>query len=309
MYKIKKLWLPGYTGMLGSALLKKFNKLNINVLKTNSKNLDLSNYNKVFNFLKRNKPDTVVLCAAKVGGIYANNSYPANFIFDNLKIAINVLDASRKNNVKKLLFIGSSCIYPKNTKQPIKEEYLLSGPLEKTNQWYALAKIAGLKMVESLRIQHKCNYISIMPTNTYGINDNFHSMDSHVVPALIKKIYNAKINKKKYVKLWGTGKALRDLLFVDDLADAIILLIRKYNKLGHINCGSGKEISIKNLSKMIANILNYNGKIIFDKNYPDGTLKKRLDIAKIKKLGWKPKISLRNGLIKTVDWYINKNKS
>jgi GDP-L-fucose synthase len=308
MYKIKKLWLPGYSGMVGSALLRKLTKLNIKVLKTNSKNLDLLNYNKVFKFIKKNKPDTVILSAAKVGGIYANNTYPADFIFDNLKIQINVLDACRINRVKKLLFIGSSCIYPKNSKQPIKEEYLLTGNLEKTNQWYAIAKIAGLKMVEALRIQYKCNYISIMPTNIYGINDNFHSMNSHVVPALIKKIYNSKINNKKYVKIWGTGKALRDLLYVDDLADAIILLIKKYNKFGHINCGSGKEISIKKLSILISNILDYKGKIVFDKNYPDGTLKKKLETTKIKKLGWKPKTSLKNGLTKTIDWYIKKIK-
>jgi len=308
MYKIKKLWLPGYSGMVGSALLRKLTKLNIKVLKTNSKNLDLLNYNKVFKFIKKNKPDTVILSAAKVGGIYANNTYPADFIFDNLKIQINVLDACRINRVKKLLFIGSSCIYPKNSKQPIKEEYLLTGNLEKTNQWYAIAKIAGLKMVEALRIQYKCNYISIMPTNIYGINDNFHSMNSHVVPALIKKIYNSKINNKKYVKIWGTGKALRDLLYVDDLADAIILLIKKYNKFGHINCGSGKEISIKKLSILISNILDYKGKIVFDKNYPDGTLKKKLETTKIKKLGWKPTTSLKNGLTKTIDWYIKKIK-
>ena len=243
------------------------------------------------------------MSAAKVGGIYANNSFPAEFIYENLQIQSNIIEGAKISNIKKLVFIGSSCIYPRNCKQPIKEEYLLSGKLESTNQWYAVAKIAGIKMVEAYRKQYNLNFINVMPCNMYGPKDNYDKKNSHVMAALIRKFCIAKKNNLKDVIVWGSGKSLREFMHVDDFAEAMAKIIKKYNKIEPINVGSGQEISILNLAKKISKVVDFKGKIIFDKKYPDGTPRKLLNISKIKKLGWKPKISLLNGIRKSVNDY------
>lgn len=300
----KKLLILGKTGMVGSSILRLASKKYYDILSPSRQELNLFDKKKVQKYFHKHKPDIIILAAARVGGIYANDNYSADFIYENILIQTNVISSAHEEQIKKLIFLASSCIYPKQSKQPIKEEYLLSGKLEKTNESYAIAKISGIKMVEAFRKQYNDNFISIMPTNIYGINDNFHNMDSHVVPALILKFYNAVINKKDKVILWGSGKAKRDLLYVDDLTGAIFHIINHYNKKELINIGSGEEISIKLLAKKISNIFNYKGKIIFDDKYPDGTLRKLLDISKITKIGWKKKYSLDKGLKKTIDWFL-----
>jgi len=304
----KKLLILGSTGMVGSSVVR-LAKNDYNILAPSRKKLDLFDKNKIENFFKKEKPFYVINCAAKVGGIYANFTYPADFIYENLLIQNNIIFASHKYKVKRLIFLGSSCIYPRNCNQPIKENFLLTSPLEKTNEYYAIAKIAGLKMIEAFNKQYNHNFISIMPTNIYGINDNFHLNNSHVIPALIEKIYIGFKENKKNIKLWGSGKALRDFLYVDDLARAILLLIKRYNKHELVNVGSGKEITIKLLAKLISEIIGYKGKIIFNELYPDGTPRKILDISRIKTTGWKPFYSLREGLKKTIEWYISNKKS
>ena len=303
----KKLLILGSTGMVGSSVAR-LAKNDFNVLIPSRKKLNLFDKNKVDNFFKKEKPFYVINCAAKTGGIYANYTYPADFIYENLLIQNNVISASHKYKVKRLMFLGSSCIYPRDCNQPIKENFLLTSPLEKTNEYYAIAKIAGLKMIEAFNKQYNHNFISIMPTNIYGINDNFHLNNSHVIPALIEKIYTGFKENKKNIKLWGSGKALRDFLYVDDLSRAILLLIKRYNKYELVNVGSGKEITIKLLSKLISEIIGYKGKIIFDELHPDGTPRKILDISRIKATGWKPVYSLKEGLKKTIEWYILNKK-
>jgi GDP-L-fucose synthase len=304
----KKLLILGSTGMVGSSVVR-LAKNDFNVLTPNRKKLNLFDKNKVDIFFKKEKPFYVINCAAKAGGIYANYTYPADFIYENLLIQNNIIFASHKYNVKRLMFLGSSCIYPRDCNQPIKENFLLTSSLEKTNEYYAIAKIAGLKMIEAFNKQYNHNFISIMPTNIYGINDNFHLNNSHVIPALIEKIYTGFKENKKNIKLWGSGKALRDFLYVDDLSRAILLLIKRYNKHELVNVGSGKEITIKSLSKLISEIIGYKGKIIFDELHPDGTPRKILDISRIKATGWKPVYSLREGLKKTIEWYILNKKA
>jgi GDP-L-fucose synthase len=303
----KKLLILGSTGMVGSSVAR-LAKNDFNILTPSRIELDLFDKKKVDVFFKKEKPFYVINCAAKAGGIYANYTYPADFIYENLLIQNNIIFASHKYKVKRLIFLGSSCIYPRDCNQPIKEKFLLTSPLEKTNEYYAIAKIAGLKMIEAFNKQYNHNFISIMPTNIYGINDNFHLNNSHVIPALIEKIYIGFKENKKNIKLWGSGKVLRDFLYVDDLARAILLLIKRYNKHELVNVGSGKEITIKLLSKLISEIIGYKGKIIFDELHPDGTPRKILDISRIEATGWKPVYSLREGLKKTIEWYIlNKN--
>ena len=298
----KKIWITGPNGMVGSALVRKFSK-EYKVLSVNKKKLNLLDQKKVFSWIKKNKPDIILMSAAKVGGIYANNSFPAEFIYENLQIQSNIIQGAKISNIKKLVFIGSSCIYPRNCKQPIKEEYLLSGKLESTNQWYAVAKIAGIKMVEAYRKQYNLNFINVMPCNMYGPKDNYDKKNSHVMAALIRKFCIAKKNNLKDVIVWGSGKSLREFMHVDDFAEAMAKIIKKYNKIEPINVGSGQEISILNLAKKISKVVDFKGKIIFDKKYPDGTPRKLLNISKIKKLGWKPKISLLNGIRKSVNDY------
>ena len=304
MSKLKKddkIFIAGHNGMVGSAIERKFIQEGFkNILTFSSNELDLRNQLSVEEFYKKEKPDFVILAAAKVGGIHANNKYKAEFIYDNLMIESNVIHFAYKNNVKKLLFLGSSCIYPKESLQPIKEEYLLSGYLEPTNKPYAIAKIAGIELCKSYREQYGCNFISAMPTNLYGTNDNYHIENSHVIPALLRKVVLAKKNNDSFVTVWGSGKPRRDFLNVDDLANACYLLMNEYDEADPINIGSGSDISITELTNLIMEELDYNGEVKFDKSKPDGTMLKLLDNSKIKSLGWVPKIKIREGVRKAI---------
>ena len=301
-----KIYIAGHRGMVGSGLERKLRKDgHHNIIVRTSSELDLRNQQKVNNFFKKEKPDYVFLAAAKVGGIYANNIFRAEFIYDNLTMETNIVHASYLNKVKKLLFLGSSCIYPKKAEQPLKEEYLLSGYLEETNQPYAIAKIAGIELCKSYRAQYGCNFISGMPTNLYGTNDNYHEENSHVIPALIRKIVRAKIDKLPFVSIWGTGKPRREFLHVDDLADASYFLFQNYNEAGHINIGYGSDIQINDLALEIAAIVDYQGVLKFDLDKPDGTMQKLLDSSKLNDLGWRPSIDLETGLKKTINEYFN----
>tara|TARA_B110000238_G_C16075507_1_gene416925 strand:+ start:220 stop:1155 length:936 start_codon:yes stop_codon:yes gene_type:complete len=306
MKKSSKIYIAGHNGMVGSAIERKLIiKGYKNIIKINSNKLDLRNQSEVNLFFNLNKPEYVILAAAKVGGIYANNTYRAEFIYDNLMIEANIIHASYLNKVKKLLFLGSSCIYPKLSNQPIKEDSLLSGYLEYTNQPYAIAKIAGIEMCNSYRLQYGCNFISAMPTNLYGTNDNYHPKNSHVIPALIRNISLAKKNNESEVKVWGTGIPMREFLHVDDLADACYFLLNNHDELGIVNIGFGEDISISSLANLIVKIVGYKGDIIFDTSKPDGTLKKLMDTTKINNMGWLPRINLKEGLEKTVKEYEN----
>lgn len=297
MNKDALIFVAGHNGMVGSAIM---NKLNLhgysNIITRSSKDLDLRCQNKVLDFFKAYNPEYVFLAAAKVGGILANSTRPADFIYDNVVIQSNVIHSSYLTGVKKLLFLGSSCIYPKHAPQPIKEEYLLSGLLEETNEPYAVAKIAGIKMCDAYRKQFGCNFISAMPTNLYGINDNYDLNSSHVIPALLKKFADAVKSGTKIVEVWGTGKVYREFLHVDDLADACIFLMNQYNEGGAINIGYGEEISISELAGLIAYLSGFKGQIKMDVSKPDGTPRKLLDSSRINQLGWSPKISLDDGI-------------
>jgi GDP-L-fucose synthase len=299
------IFIAGHNGMVGSAILRLLHQKGFNnlLLKT-SKELDLTDQSEVSRFFSENKPEYVFLAAAKVGGIQANNLYPADFIYQNLMIQNNVIHQAYLNGVKKLLFLGSSCIYPKFSEQPIKEDYLLTGSLEPTNEAYALAKISGLKMAQYYKKQFGFNSISAMPTNLYGYNDNFNLETSHVLPSLIRKIHEAKVYKSKSVTVWGSGKPLREFMFVDDLAEALVFLMKNYQDDSHINVGVGEDISIYALANLIMEIVGYEGEIIFDHSKPDGTPKKLLDISKLDQLGFKSKTSLRDGIKLTYNWYL-----
>ncbi|UKT62228.1 GDP-L-fucose synthase family protein [Pedobacter mucosus] len=292
-----KIYVAGHKGMVGSAIVRALeNQGYKNIIKRTSAQLDLREQLAVDAFFAKEKPEYVFLAAAKVGGIHANNSFPADFLFQNIAIQNNVIEASRVNKVKKLMFLGSSCIYPKNSPQPIKEEYLLTGELEKTNDAYAIAKIAGLKMCEAYNAQYGCNFISVMPSNLYGLNDNYDLETSHVLPALIHKIYEAKKNNTHEVTIWGSGKPMREFLYADDLAQACIYLMKNYNETQIINIGSGTDLSIKELAETIASTLNYNGTLVFDASKPDGTDRKLLDVSRINAMGWKSTTSLKDGI-------------
>ena len=304
----KKIWIAGHKGMVGSSLVREFEKTNYKILTIDKKKLDLKNQTNVEKWVKKNKPDVIIIAAAKVGGIKHNSTYPANFIYDNLTISTNIIHSAYKNKIQKLVNLGSACIYPKLCKQPIKEEYLLTGELEKTNEAYAIAKIAALKMCQYYNKQFKTNYLSLQPTNLYGYNDNFNLKSSHVLPALIRKFHEAKINKKKSVEIWGTGKATREFMFVDDLASAIKFLISKKFKMDVINVGSGEEISIKKLAEKIKSIIGYDGKIIFNTKYPDGTPRRVVSSKKINQLGWKSKIKLNDGIKLTYTYFLKNYK-
>lgn len=296
-----KIYIAGHTGMVGSAILRALsNKGYNNLIFKKSSELDLTNQKNVLDFFKQEKPEYVFLAAAKVGGILANDSYGGQFLYENLMIQANVINASHLSEVKKLLFLGSSCIYPKNSTNPIKESYLLNGTLEKTNEAYSIAKISGLKMCEYYNKQYGCNYISIMPTNLYGPNDNYDLQSSHVLPALLKKFYDAKINNKSEVVVWGSGLPKREFLHVDDLAEACILVIKENTNEILFNVGSGTEISISNLAKLIKKIIGYDGDIIFDNSKPDGVMQKLIDSTRIKNLGWEFKINLETGIKMTL---------
>tara|TARA_B100000029_G_scaffold514712_1_gene618595 strand:+ start:5600 stop:6541 length:942 start_codon:yes stop_codon:yes gene_type:complete len=304
MSKLKKddkIFIAGHNGMVGSAIERKYRQEGFkNILTFSSKELDLRDQSSVDEFYKKVKPDIVILAAAKVGGIHANNKYKAEFIYDNLMIESNVIHFAYENNVKKLLFLGSSCIYPKHSPQPIKEEYLMSGHLEPTNKPYAIAKIAGIELCKSYHEQYGCNFISAMPTNLYGTNDNYHFENSHVIPALLRKVVLAKKNNSPFVTVWGSGKPRRDFLNVDDLANACFLLMKQYDESEPINIGSGSDISITELINIIMEEMDYNGEVKFDTSKPDGTMLKLLDISKIKSLGWAPRIKIREGIRKAI---------
>jgi GDP-L-fucose synthase len=306
MEKSAKIYIAGHRGMVGSGLERKLRKEGFNNIVTRtSSELDLRNQQAVNDFFKKEKPAYVILAAAKVGGIHANNTYRAEFIYDNLMIEANIIHAAYLNKVTKLLFLGSSCIYPKMAPQPLKEEYLLSGYLESTNQPYAIAKIAGIEMCDSYRAQYGCNFISAMPTNLYGTNDNYHPENSHVLPALIRKIILAKKNNEPTVSIWGTGTPRREFLHVDDLADACFFLLQNYNEKGLVNIGCGTDVSIKNLADLIVAEVGYKGQLVFDRTKPDGTPRKLMDTSKINNLGWIQSIDLKLGIKKTVLDVIN----
>jgi GDP-L-fucose synthase len=297
MEKNAKIYVAGYYGMVGSAIVRKLKENGYNhILGHSSEELNLLRQTEVENFFKANRPDYVFIAAAKVGGIYANNTYPADFIYNNLQIQNNLIHSSYVYRVKKLLFLGSSCIYPKFAQQPIKEEYLLDGKLEPTNEAYAIAKIAGVKMCQFYNIQYNTNFISAMPTNLYGIGDNYNAMNSHVIPGLIRRIHEAKVSQAKEVVIWGTGKPKREFLFVDDLADACIFLMNEYLSNYTINVGSGIEVSILELAQLIKKVVGYSGELVFDSSKPDGTPRKLLDTSKLKALHWQAKTSLEEGL-------------
>jgi GDP-L-fucose synthase len=306
MNKLSKIFIAGHRGMVGSAITRKLTELGYtNLILRSSKELDLIRQSDVEEFFRAERPDYVFLAAAKVGGIHANNTYRADFIYNNLMIESNIINSSWKFGVKKLLFLGSSCIYPKLAKQPLKEKYLLSDYLEKTNEPYAIAKISGIKLCESYNIQYGTNFISGMPTNLYGPNDNYDLNNSHVLPALINKFHDAKASSRSEVEVWGSGTPLREFLHVDDLADACYFLMKNYNQNEIVNIGSGKEITIKDLANLISEIVGFEGKIVFNTEKPDGTPRKLLDVSKLKKLGWSSKISLEEGITSVYREYLN----
>ena len=304
MNKDSKIFVAGHRGMVGSAIVRNLKSKGFTnlILKTSSE-LDLRNQKEVDSFFNLNKPEFVFLAAAKVGGINANNIYRGEFLYDNLIIELNVIESARVYGVKKLLFLGSSCIYPSNAPQPLKEEYLLSGYLESTNEPYAIAKIAGIKLCESYYRQYGCNFISAMPTNLFGPNDNYDLEKSHVLPALIRKFHEATANNLPLVIVWGSGKPFREFLHVDDLADACFLLMEKYDEIQFVNIGYGEDISIKDLATLISQITGFKGEIIYDTTRPDGTVRKLMDSSKMNQLGWSPKIALKDGISKTYNLF------
>jgi GDP-L-fucose synthase len=302
MEKNSKIYIAGHKGMVGSGLERKLRKEGFNnIVSKTSTELDLRNQAAVNKFFEIEKPEIVIIAAAKVGGIHANNTYRANFIYDNLMIEANIINASYLNKVNKLLFLGSSCIYPKLAPQPLKEEYLLSGYLEPTNQPYAIAKIAGIELCDSYRDQYGCNFISAMPTNLYGTNDNYHPENSHVLPAIIRRIIVAKKNNDPIVTIWGTGSPKREFLHVDDLADACFFLLKNYNEKGLVNIGCGEDVSIKELATLVCEKVGYKGELVFDASKPDGSPRKLMDTSKINQFGWRPKIGLNEGITRTID--------
>lgn len=312
--KNKKIYLAGHTGMVGSAILRELKTRGYNnIITKDLSELDLRNQSQVQNFFSETKPELVIIAAAKVGGILANNTYRAEFLYDNLMIEANLIHASYLNKVEKAVFLGSSCIYPKLAPQPLKEEYLLTDTLEFTNEPYAIAKITGIKLCESYYRQYGCNYISAMPTNLYGPNDNFNLKTSHVLPALIRKFHEAKINGKESVSIWGTGKPLREFMYVEDLANAIVFMMESIdakdlyeNGITHLNVGSGKDITIADLAKLISEIVGFNGKIEYDLSKPDGTPRKLMDVTRLNSLGWEYKTELKDGIVKTYNFFKEK---
>ncbi|MGF7079842.1 GDP-L-fucose synthase family protein [Mucilaginibacter sp. UYCu711] len=308
MEKHSKIYIAGHRGMVGSAIYRKLEKEGFtNIITRVSAELDLRNQQQVGDFFANEKPNYVFLAAAKVGGIIANNTYRAEFLYDNLQIQNNVIHSSYVTGVKKLMFLGSSCIYPKMASQPLKEEYLLTGLLEETNEPYAIAKIAGIKMCDAYRAQYGCNYISVMPTNLYGYNDNYHPQNSHVLPALIRRFHEAKEQNIAAVTIWGTGTAKREFLFADDLAGACYYLMQNYDEEGLVNVGTGDDLSIKDLALLIKNIIGYTGEINFDISKPDGTPRKLMDVSKLHSKGWKHTINLQDGIKLAYDDFLEKH--
>ena len=307
MEKNSKIFVAGHRGMVGSAIYRKLQKEGYqNIITRTSKELDLRNQQAVADFFAAEKPDYVFLAAAKVGGIVANNTYRADFLYENLAIQNNVIHQSYLNDVTKLMFLGSSCIYPKLAPQPLKEDYLLTGTLEPTNEPYAIAKIAGIKMCDAYRDQYGCNFISVMPTNLYGLNDNYHPENSHVLPALIRKFDEAKNNGSKEVVIWGTGSPMREFLYADDLADACYYLMENYNEPNLINIGTGEDLTIKDLALAVKKTVGFEGELVFDTSKPDGTPRKLMDVSKLHNLGWQHQIELEEGLKLAYQDYLSK---
>jgi GDP-L-fucose synthase len=292
----KRVYVAGHRGMVGSAIVRRLANEECQILATGRNEVDLRQPEQVDRWFAQARPHVVIAAAAKVGGIHANNSYPAEFIADNLAIALSLIRAAHEHGVEKLLFLGSSCIYPRLAPQPMTEDALLTGPLEPTNEWYAIAKIAGIKLCEAYRRQYGSDFISVMPTNLYGPGDNYHPENSHVPAALIRRFHEAKMDGLPTVTVWGTGRPRREFLAVDDLADACVFIVKRYSDLGFINVGTGDDLTISDFARQVAEVVGYKGEIVFDKSKPDGTPRKLLDISRLRALGWQPKISLREGL-------------
>jgi GDP-L-fucose synthase len=309
MEKNSKIYIAGHRGMVGSAITRKLQNEGFeNLILKGSKELDLRDQNAVLDFFKTEQPDYVFLAAAKVGGIIANNTYRADFLYENLIMECNIIHSAYLTNVKKLIFLGSSCIYPKLAPQPLREDYLLTGPLEETNEPYAIAKIAGIKMCETYRDQYGCNYISVMPTNLYGIGDNYHPTNSHVLPALIRKFHEAKVNGEEAVTIWGTGSPKREFLYADDLAEACLFLMETYNGKELVNVGTGEDLTIAELANLVKNIIGFEGDLKFDTSKPDGTPRKLMDVNKLHNLGWKHHTSLEEGVLSAYNDFTDKSK-
>jgi GDP-L-fucose synthase len=299
----KRVWVAGHAGMVGSALLRRLSSEGVTLITSTSDRLDLRRQEQVEEFVSRTKPEAIFLAAARVGGILANDNFPATFLYDNLAIASNTIEAARRAGVEKLLNLGSTCVYPKFAPQPIPESALLSGPLEPTNEWYAVAKIAAIKLCDAYRRQYGCDFISAMPTNLYGPNDNFDLASSHVVPALIAKFAQAKAESRPEVIIWGTGTPRREFLHVDDCADALVFLMKNFSGEGPVNVGNGTDVTIRELAEIIAEIAGYSGKLVFDPTRPDGTPRKLSDVSRLTALGWSARISLKRGLAETYEWF------
>jgi len=301
--KGKKIWVSGHNGMVGRAVVKTLKNYDCEILTVDRHELDLSRQQKVEDWMAAHKPDAIVICAAKVGGILANDTYPADFIYNNIILETNIINAAYEQKVKKLVFLGSSCIYPKLAEQPIKENDLLSGHLEETNQWYAIAKIAGIKLCQAYRKQHGCDFISAMPTNLYGPHDNFNLETSHVIPALIRKTYEAKAANASELIVWGSGTPRREFLHVDDCAEGIVFLLENYSNDSHVNLGTGQDITIYELAELIKEAIEFKGNIVFDPSKPDGPPQKCLDVSLMKSLGWQSRIMFQEGLQDTIKWF------
>jgi GDP-L-fucose synthase len=301
----KRVWVAGHNGMVGAALVRRLATEGCNVLTASRTDADLTRQAEVEMWMSREKPDAVIVAAAKVGGILANDTYPADFLSQNLLIESNIIDTAHRIGVEKLLFLGSSCIYPRLAPQPITEEALLTGPLEPTNEWYAIAKIAGIKLCQAYRRQHGADFISAMPTNLYGPGDNFDLKSSHVLPALIRKADEAKRTDASEMVIWGSGTALREFMHVDDCADALVHMLKHYSGEGHLNVGTGEEVSIRELAGIVAEAVGFDGEIVLDRTKPDGTPRKLMDSGKLRALGWAARIGLRNGIAATYRWYLD----
>ncbi len=300
----ERIWVAGHRGMVGSAITRLLESQGRNVLAVDRSTLDLRRQSELETWLRANRPTAIIFAAAKVGGILANSSYPADFIYDNLTIQTNVIHGAHKAGVDRLVFLGSSCIYPKFAAQPIVESSLMTGPLEPTNEWYAIAKIAGVMTCQAYRRQHGRRYISVMPCNLYGPNDNFDLQSAHVLPALMRKFHEAKLSRAPEVVVWGTGAPLREFMHVDDLARGVVCCLDSYDEYDHINCGPGMDHTIRDIAETIARVVGYEGSLVFDASKPDGTPRKIMDSSRIRALGWKPKIALEEGLASTYQWYL-----
>lgn len=301
----KRVWVTGHNGMVGKAIVRRLSNEDCEIITVPKSELDLREGESVSKWMKKTKPEAVFIAAAKVGGIHANSHYPAEFLYDNLMIAANIIHNARINDVEKLLFLGSSCIYPRNAQQPINEDALLTGELEPTNEWYAIAKIAGIKLCQSYRQQYDVDYISAMPTNLFGPGDNFHPENSHVPAALLSRFHDAKVNNEKQSVIWGTGTPKREFLYVDDLADALVYLMKNYSENSHINIGTGLDIPIKDFAYKVKECVGYQGELVFDKTKPDGMPRKVLDVTKLTRLGWSAKFDLDEGLKQYYEWFNN----